>query len=318
MDAFHAMVLGVVQGLTEFLPISSSAHLRITAAGAGWDDPGAAFTAVIQIGTELAVLLYFRHDIARILRAWAGSLRPGAAATGAAVPSATGGRSTAGDGSGPAAPPGVAAGRTTIAARFAALDADARMGWLIIIGTIPIGVLGILLQDTIKTAFRDMHLIAATLIVFGLLLGLADRVARNERVLERLTARDGLLYGLAQSLALIPGVSRSGGTITAGLLLGYRREAAARYAFLLAIPAVLASGLYELKDIGGSNAPDWGPTILATVISFVVGYAVIAWLMRWISTRSFAPFVVYRVVLGVVLLVLIAAGAIDPNAAAEI
>ncbi|MGE4427865.1 MAG: undecaprenyl-diphosphate phosphatase [Solirubrobacteraceae bacterium] len=325
MDAFHAMVLGVVQGLTEFLPISSSAHLRITAAGAGWDDPGAAFTAVIQIGTELAVLLYFRHDIARILRAWFGSLRPGAPPAAPPVPPTTArdpDRSAAGEGT--AAPPvavvpPVAGGaRPTIAARFAALDTDARMGWLIIIGTIPIGVLGILLQDTIKTAFRDMHLIAATLIVFGLLLGLADRVARNERTLERLTARHGLLYGLAQSLALIPGVSRSGGTITAGLLLGYRREAAARYAFLLAVPAVLASGLYELKDIGGANTPDWGPTILATVISFFVGYAVIAWLMRWISTRSFAPFVIYRVVLGVVLLVLIAAGAIDPNAAAEI
>ncbi|WP_320672822.1 undecaprenyl-diphosphate phosphatase [Patulibacter defluvii] len=284
MDAFQAMVLGVVQGLTEFLPISSSAHLRITAGIAGWDDPGAAFTAVIQIGTELAVLLYFRHDIARILRAWWGSLRGG-----------VGG----------------------VRERWA-VDPDARMGWLIIIGTIPIGLLGILLQDSIKTAFRDLHLIAATLIVFGLLLGLADRVARNRRTLDELTPRDGLLYGLAQSLALIPGVSRSGGTITAGLLLGYRREAAARYAFLLAVPAVLASGLYELKDIGGENSPSWGPTILATIISFAIGFVVIAWLMRFISTRSFRPFVIYRVALGLLLLLLIATGAVDPNAAASI
>ncbi len=281
MDALQAVIYGLVQGLTEFLPISSSAHLRITAGIAGWDDPGAAFTAVIQIGTELAVLLYFRHDIARILSAWWRSL-----------PEVLGRRGW------PA-------------------DVDARMGWLIIIGTIPIGLLGILLQDTIKTAFRDLHLIAATLIVFGLLLGWADRVATNRRTLEDLTPRHGLLYGFAQALALIPGVSRSGGTITAGLLLGYRREAAARYAFLLAVPAVLASGLYELKDIGGEHV-SWGPTILATVISFLVGFAVVAWLMRFISTHSFRPFVIYRVALGILLLILIAAGAVDPNAASSI
>ncbi|MDX8151578.1 undecaprenyl-diphosphate phosphatase [Patulibacter brassicae] len=281
MDALQAVIYGLVQGLTEFLPISSSAHLRITAGIAGWDDPGAAFTAVIQIGTELAVLLYFRHDIARILVAWWRSL------------------------------PAVLARRGWPA------DTDARMGWLIIIGTIPIGLLGILLQDTIKTAFRDLHLIAATLIVFGLLLGWADRVATNRRTLEDLTPRHGLLYGFAQALALVPGVSRSGGTITAGLLLGYRREAAARYAFLLAVPAVLASGLYELKDIGGEHV-SWGPTILATVISFLVGFAVVAWLMRFISTHSFRPFVIYRVALGILLLILIAAGAVDPNAASSI
>ncbi|EHN11122.1 Undecaprenyl-diphosphatase [Patulibacter medicamentivorans] len=284
MDAFQAVVYGLVQGLTEFLPVSSSAHLRITAGISGWEDPGAAFTAVIQIGTELAVLLYFRYDIARILSAWGRSLRGGAAGI----------------------------------RRDWATDTDARMGWLIIIGTIPIGLLGILLQDSIKTAFRDLHLIAATLIVFGLLLGFADIVARNRRPLDELTPRDGLLYGFAQALALIPGVSRSGGTITAGLLLGYKREAAARYAFLLAVPAVLASGLYELKDIGGANTPSWGPTILAAVISFAVGFSVIAWLMRFITTRSFAPFVVYRVALGILLLVLIATGAVDPNAASSI
>lgn len=275
MTWFESLVLGVVQGLTEFLPISSSAHLRITAALAGWEDPGAAFTAVIQIGTELAVVLYFRRDIVAIVTTWARSLRDPALRS----------------------------------------DPNARMGWLIIVGSVPIVLLGLLLQDQIKTVFRDLHLVAATLIVFGIVLGIADRIARNERTLEQLTTRHGVLYGLAQALALIPGVSRSGGTISAGLLLGYRREAAARYAFLLALPAVFGSGLYELKDIGGANSPAWGPTALATVVSFLVGYAVIAWLMRFITTRSFMPFVAYRIALGILLLALIALGAIDPNAA---
>ena len=269
---FEAAVLGVVQGLTEFLPVSSSAHLRIVAPLLGWEDPGAAFTAVTQLGTETAVLLYFRRDIATIATTWLRSLaRP--------------------------------------ALRK---EPAARMGWYVILGTLPIGVLGLLLADTIETAFRDLRLIAATLVVFGLVLGAADALARNRKPLERLTLRDALVYGCAQALALVPGVSRSGGTISAGLLLGYRREAAARYAFLLAVPAVLASGVFQLRRIGDADAPAWGPTLLATGLAFAVGYAVIAWLLRYLSHGSFRPFVLYRVALGLAVLALVLTGVLEP------
>ncbi|MET7641504.1 undecaprenyl-diphosphate phosphatase [Streptomyces sp. NPDC005438] len=285
MSWFESFILGLVQGLTEFLPISSSAHLRLTAAFAGWKDPGAAFTAVTQIGTEAAVLIYFRKDIARIITAWSRSL----------VDSSRRG------------------------------DHDAKMGWLVIVGSIPIGVLGLAFKDQIEGPFRNLQLIAATLIVLGVILGIADRLAardtqggrhraaRPRKSLEELNVRDGLLFGLAQAMALVPGVSRSGATISGGLFMGYSREAAARYSFLLAIPAVLASGLFELKDIGEGHV-SWGPTIFATVLAFVVAYAVIAWFMRFITTRSFMPFVIYRVVLGVVILVLVYAGVLDPHA----
>jgi undecaprenyl-diphosphatase len=269
---FEAAVLGLVQGLTEFLPISSSAHLRIVGDVAGWADPGAAFTAIIQIGTELAVLLYFRTDIVRIVRGWFGAL--------------------------------VHRERRT--------DPDARMGWLIIVGSIPIVVLGLLLQDQIETTFRDLRIVAIALVAFSLILYAADRMGSGRRELPDLTVRHGLIYGLAQSLALIPGVSRSGGTITAGRFLGYSREAAARYSFLLAVPAVLGSGAYQVQQsLGGPIA--WGPTLLATGISFVVGYAVIAWLLRYLAHGSFTPFVVYRVVLGLALLALVGAGVLDPG-----
>lgn len=273
MNWVEAVVLGIVQGLTEFLPISSSAHLRISAALLGWDDPGAAFTAVTQLGTETAVIIYFRRDIARIFAAWSRSLR-----------------------------------RPELRS-----DPDARMGWLVILGSLPIGVLGLLFETQIESAFRDLRLTALTLIVFGVLLGIADRIGAKRRRLDELTVRHGIAYGAAQALALIPGVSRSGGTITAGLLLGYRREAAARYAFLLAIPAVFASGLYKLTDIG-ENSPSWGPTLVATLVAFGIGFVVIAWLMRYISTRSFMPFVIYRLVLGVALIVFVALGWLDPTA----
>jgi undecaprenyl-diphosphatase len=272
---FEALVLGLIQGLTEFLPISSSAHLRITAAFAGWDDPGAAFTAVTQLGTETAVIIYFRKKIGRLLVAWFRSLRR---------------PSTWRD------------------------DPDSRMAWLVVIGTIPIAVLGLLFEDDIEHAFRDLRLIATTLIVFGILLGIADYIGRKERDLDHLTVPHGLAFGFAQALALIPGVSRSGGTITAGRLLGYKRAEAAEYAFLLAVPAVFASGLYQLTDIGGDNAPSWGPTIVATIVAFGVGYAVIAWLMRYISKNSFMPFVVYRIALGILLVILVATGALAPDA----
>ncbi|WP_438306662.1 undecaprenyl-diphosphate phosphatase (plasmid) [Streptomyces sp. HUAS TT11] len=212
MTWFHATALGLLQGLTEFLPVSSSAHLRVFSALAGWRDPGSAFTAVTQLGTESAALIYFRRDIALIVKAWTVSLF-------------------------------VREGRK---------DPDARLGWFVIVGTVP--------------------------------------------------------------LALIPGVSRSGGTISAGLLMGYGREAAARYSFLLAIPAVLASGGLEVLKIGEGTAPDWGPTLWATFIAFVSGYTVIAWFMKFISRHSFAPFVTYRVALGLALLALVTFGLLDPGA----
>ncbi|GAA2067926.1 undecaprenyl-diphosphate phosphatase [Streptomyces albiaxialis] len=285
MSWFESFVLGLVQGLTEFLPISSSAHLRLTAAFAGWEDPGAAFTAVTQIGTEAAVLIYFRKDIGRILAAWWRSLFD----------------------------------------KEARRDHDAQMGWLVIVGSIPIGVLGLAFKDQIEGPFRDLRLIATTLIALGIVLGIADRLAarddkggrhrarRERKSLEQLNVRDGLLFGCAQALALIPGVSRSGATISGGLFMGYRREAAARYSFLLAIPAVLASGLFELKDIGEGHV-SWGPTAFATVLAFVVAYAIISWFMKWISTRSFMPFVIYRIALGILLFVLVATGALSPHA----
>ncbi|AXG76712.1 undecaprenyl-diphosphate phosphatase [Streptomyces paludis] len=285
MSWFESFVLGLVQGLTEFLPISSSAHLRLTAAFAGWQDPGAAFTAISQIGTEAAVLIYFRKDIARILSAWFRSLTD----------------------------------------KEMRRDQDARMGWLVIVGSIPIGVLGVTLKDQINGPFRDLRLIAVTLIVMGLVLGFADRlaardetgarhrVAKERKSLKELSVRDGLIFGFCQAMALVPGVSRSGATISGGLLMGYTREAAARYSFLLAIPAVLASGAYELKDVGEGHV-EWGPTIFATVIAFAVGYAVIAWFMKYITTKSFMPFVIYRVLLGIALFVLVGTDTLSPHA----
>jgi undecaprenyl-diphosphatase len=289
MSWFESFILGLVQGLTEFLPISSSAHLRLTAAFAGWEDPGAAFTAVTQIGTEAAVLIFFRKDIGRIISAWFRSLFN----------------------------------------RDMRSDHDAQMGWLVIVGSLPIGILGLAFKDQIEGPFRDLRLIATTLIVLGIILGIADRLAardakggrhraaKNRKTLEDLSVKDGLLYGCAQALALIPGVSRSGATISGGLFMGYTRESAARYSFLLAIPAVLASGLFELTDIGKGHV-SWGPTIFATVLAFLVAYAVIAWFMRFISTRSFMIFVVYRVLLGITIFVLVAMGVLSPDAAGSV
>jgi undecaprenyl-diphosphatase len=269
IDLLKAVVLGVIQGLTEFLPISSSAHLRIFPELFGWGDPGAAFTAVIQIGTELAVLIYFRKDIWRIASAWVRSLFK-------------------------------AEYRGTI---------DARMGWYIIIGSLPIVVLGVLLKDVIERDFRNLWITGTTLIVMGIVLGIADRVGRTDRTLGKLTLRDAVLMGLAQALALVPGVSRSGATISMGRFLGFDREAATRFAFLLAIPAVVGAGLFELKEIPhGHNDFGWGPTLTATVVSFVVGYAAIAWLLRYVSTNSYTPFVIYRILLGAGTLILLGAG----------
>ncbi len=265
---FEAVVLGIVQGLTEFLPISSSAHLLIVSQLFGWEDPGAAFTAVTQIGTETAVIIYFRKDIWRIITTWTRSLAQPALRS----------------------------------------DIDARMGWYVILGTLPIAILGFTFQDSIETVARNLWLVAFTLITFGIILGIADRIGRKRKSLDELTLRDGVLFGMAQSLALIPGVSRSGATISGGLFLGYDRAAATRYAFLLAIPAVMASGLYEATKIADQDAVSWGPTILATMIAFIVGYLVIAWLIRYITTNSYLPFVIYRIGLGAVILVLLSTG----------
>ena len=270
----EAIFLGLIQGLTEFLPISSSAHIRIAGEIFGTNqDPGATFTAISQIGTELAVLIYFRKDILRIIKAWFAQV----------------------------------ARRDLLGSE----KADARMGWLIIIGTLPIIALGYFGQDTIKSQFRSLWLIAATLIVFGLILGVADKYGKKERQLHELSSVHGILYGLAQSLALIPGVSRSGATIAMGRFLGYSREAALRYSFLLALPAVFGSGLYELKGALGENSDQIfsiSETLVATAVAFVIGYAVIAWLLKYVTTKSFKPFIIYRVALGSLLIVALATG----------
>ncbi|MFD1713322.1 undecaprenyl-diphosphate phosphatase [Amnibacterium flavum] len=295
MQILEALFLGLIQGLTEFLPISSSAHLRIVGeflpSGA---DPGAAFTAITQLGTETAVLVYFWRDIVRIVSRWWSALF--------ALKDASG------------------------AVRVPRSDPDARMGWLIIVGSVPIVVLGLLFQDEIETTFRSLWIVAATLIGFGILLGIADLVGRKTKELDDLSIGNGIVYGFAQALALIPGVSRSGGTITAGRFLGYSRAAAARYSFLLAIPAVFGSGLYQLYKAvsepctqavadatGGACTPSaFGPleTALATIVAFGVGLVVIAFFLRYISRHSFLPFVIYRILLGVLLIGLLASGAI--------
>ena len=283
MTWWEAIVLGVLQGLTEFLPISSSAHLRI--AGdllPGGGDPGAAFTAITQIGTEAAVVLYFRKDIWRIIRAWVGALPVGPWKH--TVPRA---------------------------------DPDARMGWYIIIGSVPIVVFGLLFQDAIETSLRHLYITATTLAVFAVLLGVADRLGRKRKHLSELTLRDGLVFGLAQSMALIPGVSRSGGTITMGLVLGYTREAAARYSFLLAIPAVFGSGFYQLFTADPApGAPGGAATAIATLAAFGVGFVVIIAFLKIVSTYSYMPFVVYRLLLAAFVVYGIWAGLLDPLGAA--
>lgn len=271
-DYFQAAVLGTIQGLTEFLPISSSAHLRIYPDLFGWGDPGAAFTAVIQIGTELAVLIYFRKDIWRIASAWTRSLF-----------------------------------EPELRGSF-----DARMGWYVIVGSLPIVVLGVLLRDVIERDFRNLWIVATMLVVMGLVLGAADRLGPTEKDIKRVRLRDAVLMGGAQALALVPGVSRSGATLSMGRALGFDREAATRFAFLLAIPAVVGAGLFQLRDIGGETNPyGWGPTVAATVVSFVVGYAAIAGLLRYVSTRTYTPFVVYRVLLGLATMALLGLGVLS-------
>lgn len=277
MNWFEAAFLGLIQGLTEFLPISSSAHLRIAGEflpNAG--DPGATFTAITQLGTETAVIVFFWRDIVRIIKAWFGSL----------------------------------------VGKVDRSDPDARMGWLIILGSLPIAVLGLIFEEQIDSTFRSLWLVATTLIVFGLILAVADTIGRQNRTLDQLTYKHGILYGLAQALALIPGVSRSGGTITGGLFLGYTREAATRYSFLLAIPAVLASGFYKLgkavTDETANGPFGIGETLVATAVAFVVGYIIVGWLLRYVATHNLRLFVWYRVLLGLALYLLLGLNVIQP------
>jgi undecaprenyl-diphosphatase len=267
----QAITLGISQGLTEFLPVSSTAHTLVVSRLLGWPDPGAAFTAVTQVGTELAVVIYFRNDIARILKAWFASL-------------------------------------TKVEQRS---NPDAKMGWYVIIGTIPIGVAGLAFKSSIETTARNLWLVAGSLIVMGILLGLADRFAKHTKSEVDLNTKNAILFGLGQALALIPGVSRSGATITAGLAMGFRRDVAARYSFLLAIPAVFASAALTAGDIASDDFVNWPATIVATIVAFVVGYFVIAGLMRYLQTRTFLPFVIYRIGLGSLLLVLLATGVLS-------
>jgi undecaprenyl-diphosphatase len=270
---FEAAFLGLIQGLTEFLPISSSAHLRIVGELLpNAADPGAAFTAITQLGTETAVLVFFWRDIVRIVSRWFGSL--------------TG--------------------------KVERKDPDARMGWYIILGSLPIVVLGLLFQDQIEGVFRSLWLVATTLIVFGLVLAVADVYGRQQRDLSGLDAKRGIIFGFAQALALIPGVSRSGGTITAGLFMGFTREAAARYSFLLAIPAVFGSGLYQLvKSLDEPGPYSLGETALATAIAFVVGYVIVGWFLKYVSNNGYRLFVWYRVLLGLALYLLLGFGVIQ-------
>jgi len=274
MSVLEAIVLGIVQGLTEFLPISSSGHLRIVPAFLGWEDPGAAFTAVIQLGTMAAVLLYFRADLVRIARAWLAS----------------------------------------VSNRSKRSELDARIGWYILLGTVPIGIFGVLFKDQIEEGARDLYLIGIALIVAGLVMAMADQASRRERKLEDVETKDGFWVGVAQALALIPGVSRSGATITAGLFLGLDRPAAARFSFLLSVPAVVLSGLFELASIiDGEEASHVGALALvtATFFAFVVGYASIAFLLRFLANHTMSVFVAYRVVLGALVLALAGSGVID-------
>ena len=278
-EVIKHIIIGIVQGLTEFLPVSSTAHIRIVPALLGWDDPGAAVTAVTQLGTLAAVLLFFRKDLVQL----------GSAGVQSVVQFNM---------------------RNQWDER---LKRDMRLAWFIVLGTLPIGVLGLAFKQTIETDFRSLELIAWSLIGLAILLGIAEVVAKHRRSMEEMNFMDTQLIGLAQAVALIPGSSRSGTTITAGLFLGLTREAAARFSFLLSIPAVLASGLLELKDLVKHGIGDAGllNLFLATAVAGIVGYASIAFLLKWLQTRSTLVFIAYRIILGAVIMYLAREGIIQ-------
>lgn len=283
MNAIQAIILGIVQALTEFLPVSSSAHVRVFGELMIGKDPGAAFTAIIQLGTELAVLLYFRHDIISILTHWFECL--------------------------------LGKRGTDLKDRFGARDAQARLGWFIIIGTIPIVVVGLLFQKIIETTFRNLWFTVFTLLVFGVLLYVVDQACKQTKTVSTMTTREAVFYGLGQMLALIPGVSRSGGTITVGRAMGYSRQSAVRVSFLMAIPAVFGAGLLQtVKSVGhiaqDPTFPGWGATMIATIISFVLGYVVIIGFLRFVETFSYKAFAIYRIAVAVVVALLLVFNAI--------
>ena len=275
MSYLQAVILGLIQGLTEFLPISSTAHLRVIPAMAGWADPGAAFTAVTQLGTLLATLVYFRADLSRLITGTMEGIRQGRVME----------------------------------------HPDARLALGIVVGTLPIGLCGIVFKSSIKTHLRSLYVVAGALIALAIVLWLAERVAQHRRGLSEMRFRDAVLVGCAQAVALIPGASRSGTTLTGGLLLGLTRETAARFSFLLSIPAVAAAGLFELRDVvkGGdlAEAP-LGPTLVATLVAFVSGLAAIALLMRFLQSHSTHVFIFYRLALGALLLGLLSRGLLQP------
>lgn len=291
MNFFQAIFLGMVQALTEYLPVSSSAHIRIIGDLMLGSDPGAAFTAIIQIGTELAVILYFRHDIIRILGAWFGSLfgKEG----------------------------------KDFKSRMGAHNPDTQMGWFIILGTMPILIAGLLFKHAIEGSLRNLWITVTVLALFGVLLWVVDARSKQVKTMKEMTWKDALIFGIGQMLALIPGVSRSGGTITFGRAMGYTREAAVRVSFLMAIPAVFGAGILEavsaVKDVAAGDAgmfPGWGPTIAAAIVAFVVGYVVIIGFLKFVSTFSYKAFAIYRIGLAIVVALLLITGVLSPLEAA--
>lgn len=291
MNFFQAIFLGLVQALTEYLPVSSSAHIRIIGDLMLGSDPGAAFTAIIQIGTELAVILYFRHDIIRILGAWFGSLfgKEG----------------------------------KDFKSRMGAHNPDTQMGWFIILGTMPILIAGLLFKHAIEGSLRNLWITVTVLALFGVLLWVVDARSKQVKTMKEMTWKDALIFGIGQMLALIPGVSRSGGTITFGRAMGYTREAAVRVSFLMAIPAVFGAGILEavsaVKDVAAGDAgmfPGWGPTIAAAIVAFVVGYVVIIGFLKFVSTFSYKAFAIYRIGLAIVVALLLITGMLSPLEAA--
>lgn len=291
MNFFQAIFLGLVQALTEYLPVSSSAHIRIIGDLMLGSDPGAAFTAIIQIGTELAVILYFRHDIIRILGAWFGSLfgKEG----------------------------------KDFKSRMGAHNPDTQMGWFIILGTMPILIAGLLFKHAIEGSLRNLWITVTVLALFGVLLWVVDARSKQVKTMKEITWKDALIFGVGQMLALIPGVSRSGGTITFGRAMGYTREAAVRVSFLMAIPAVFGAGILEavsaVKDVAAGDAgmfPGWGPTIAAAIVAFVVGYVVIIGFLKFVSTFSYKAFAIYRIGLAIVVALLLITGVLSPLEAA--
>ncbi len=273
MNLLEAMVLGLVQGVTEFLPISSTAHLRIVPALLGWGDPGAAFSAVIQLGTVAAVILYFRKDIARIVVAWFRGLRE-------------------------RAPMGTL---------------DSRLGWYVIVGTLPVGIAGLLFKKSIETSWRSLYVIAGSMILLAIFLLIAERMASHRRTIDQMSMKDGVVIGLCQAVALIPGSSRSGTTLTGGLAVGLKREDAARYSFLLSIPANTLAGVFELRHfLRASERPSTLALLVGTTFAFVFGMAAIAGLLRFLRTHTTISFVVYRIAMGLALLALLRSGYLAP------